>query len=180
MNKNELFESISQYFTQNDLIVEKDKQFESPEFTADLFAVKLGTRMAKGRNDYYFIQDADKQECSSIEKKEEIHQAARTWANNQYAMPKFLRLKIPNIASIFVSEKGFDEETIIWAKKNRRTMIGGEYHCVYVMDLSTNTLSGPGVSSFRFGASRQKITFKRIDPQNRILRFLSAFWTSLK
>jgi len=66
------------------------------------FSVPLYARRKKGSQDFLFIYNADVLP-SNLEALKTIHEQGRKYANSFFKIPKALRIKIPNILSIFVS-----------------------------------------------------------------------------
>lgn len=144
------------------------------DFTVADFSVQYyGFRKTSftGR-DYVFIHLVQGSEMESGQT-EAIHEAERAWVNSLYRWPRSLRLKVPNIISVFISESPFDEETISLSKKNARPWQGGEIHTVHFIELNGKFYFGPDTNTVKVRGSGQ-FTFKNIDPQNRALHFVKG------
>ena len=132
--------------------------------------VPLYARRKKGSQEFLFIYNADALP-SNVEALKTIHEQGRKYANSFFKLPKAFRLKIPNILSIFVKSGGLTEEMKQWAQESTRTVVGGEYHSVFFIDVENPSVYGQGISKafVRTGAAglTLELEFKEIDPQNR-------------
>ncbi len=152
--------------TDKPFVVEQNKQFDMSK--ADLYAFRKAGMMGR---DYVFIHDFSEQQIIDISMVFSLHEAARSYVNSFYKMPKILRFKVPNIVSFFMSSKGFSTEIILYANKNSKTVAGGEVHSVYLIDMESEKIYGQGKSSVNVDGI--KFEFKNIDPQNRSFRLAS-------
>lgn len=96
----------------------------------------------------------------------EIHESNRKYANSFSKMPKSLRLNVPNIITIFIKEGSFSEALISWSQEQTRTITGGEFHSVFLLNCKDMTFYAQGKSKIHV-PRMSDIEFKRIDPQNR-------------
>lgn len=160
-------------------ILTDNKQFGS--FYADLYAFRKGRNFVFPQRDYFFFHDADKRNLNA-ELAERIHNAAREFVNSSYKMPKAMRFTVPNITSVFISEKGLEQSLIELASKWTRTIVGGEIHQVIAIDLKSRTYYSQGAHTVRAmveGVS-VKMKFAKIDPQNRSQNLIKSLMESLR
>ncbi len=143
--------------------------------TADLYIFRKGKNFVFPQRDYFFIYDTGN-ETISKKSVEEKHEAARNFINSMYKMPKALRFSVPNICSIFIGFNGFSEEVINLAEYNTRSVIGGEIHTIYLIDIKNKVFFGQGINRVPFVVdgvtTGLKLEFKKIDPQNRAFYFV--------
>lgn len=134
-----------------------------------------------GGHDYLFIHDFDEypQQLSDMKR---MHEEARKYVNAFYKVPKALRLKVPNIVTLFVSSKGFDEEMQKWVEQPTRSAIGGEIHSICLIDINLMCSYGQDISRTRVtsGTVRLNVEFKEIDPQNRTFYLLNEMMKQLQ
>jgi len=134
--------------------------------------VPLYARRKKGSQEFLFIYDADTLP-NDIKTLKNIHEEGRKYANSFFKIPKAFRLKIPNILSIFIKNGGLTEEMKHWAEAPTRTMIGGEFHSVFFIDVDNPSVYGQGISKILVNPRIPglplgfNLEFKKIDPQNR-------------
>jgi hypothetical protein len=149
------------------------KSFSKNDLAVDLYAKREGKSLLfLTYRDYFFVHDYDAI-GGGPEKMLSLHEKAREVVNAEYKMPKALRMTVPNIATILVSENGFSEDMIEAVKKNTRSFVGGEYHAMYLIDLKNKQFYSqgihlmyiPGEAKLVFGHRKE---FKKIDPQNRM------------
>ncbi len=148
---------------------------EDPEFdvvrnhTVENITVPLYARRKKGSQEFLFIYNADVLP-RNVEALKTIHEQGRRYANSFFKLPKALRVKIPNILSIFIKSGWLTEEMKLWAQEPTRTMVGGEYHSVFFIDVENPAVYGQGISK-AFVETGTGVTlefeFRKIDPQNR-------------
>ncbi|MGB7342534.1 MAG: hypothetical protein WBC91_26785 [Phototrophicaceae bacterium] len=151
----------------------------TPEFTTDAFAIKKGRSMGVlPYTDFFFLHDFDtrKNAPSTLQG---LHQKARQYANGQYVTPKILRLAVPNIATIAFSSDGFSEEMVHQVEKPTRSLMGGEIHGMYLIDLANFAVYSQGISlTYIVGEARliwgSQKEFKTINPQNRAYYSIKA------
>lgn len=137
------------------------KKFAFGSFKADLFAYRRFNMMGR---DYFFVHTGDSQSLNeSI--CAQLHADARNYVNGLYKMPRAFRFVVPNIVSVFFSENGFDDATLLLTLKQKRPWQGGEVHDVFFIDLASKTFIGPDNHSVRVNGGNY--SFKKVDPTNR-------------
>jgi len=148
-------------------IIEDNKSFEDQTCT-----IYANRKAGMAGQDFLFVFEMDKtgNDKSVLQK---IHESARKYANSFYKMPKWLRFSCPNIISIFVSAQKLSDELTTWAEAHTRTMSGGEFHSIFMVDLAEKAIYGQGKSVAHVHGIpfTRSLEFKNIDPQNR------AFYT---
>lgn len=156
-----------------------NKQFVG--FYADLYAFRKGRNFVFPQRDYFFFHDIDKRNINT-DIAEKLHGAAREYVNGEYKMPKAMRLTVPNITSVFVSETTVDSRLIELASKWTRSAIGGEIHQIIAVDLKSRTYYSQGEHTVRASVEgvAVKMKFSKIDPQNRAQNLLKSFLETTK
>lgn len=163
---------IAQYLGRNGFAVERNAVLAGGSLKADAYGLKQGRTMGiLPYGDYFFIHDFDRL-TNTMETLTSLHENARKFVNAQYRTPKMLRLSVPNIATIAVATQGFSESMQAEVQKRTRSVVGGEIHAMYLIDLKEKVVYSQGISiTYIVGEARlvfgtQK-EFKTIDPQNR-------------
>lgn len=163
---------LATYLQSKGIYVNDDESFPGFDLCADLYVKREGkSMMVLKYRDYFFVHDVAS--VGSVEKLTELHEKARKVVNKEYKVPKALRMTVPNIATIVVSETGFSPEMIDTVQKNTRSIVGGEYHAMYLIDLKEKQMYSqgihlqyvPGEARLIWGSRKE---FKKIDPQNRM------------
>lgn len=153
--------------------IEENKNFNG--IKTDLFIFRKGKNFVFPQRDYFFIYNIGSEEISKNAVSEK-HEAARNFVNAIYKMPKALRFSVPNICSVFIGSNGFSEDVINLAEYNTRSVIGGEIHTIYLIDLMNKVFYGQGINRVPFVVdgvrTGLKLEFKKIDPQNRAFYFV--------
>lgn len=136
--------------------------------SADIYAFRKGRNFVFPQRDYLFFHDIEKRNID-VRSAESLHEAARTFVNSEYKLPKAMRLTVPNITSVFYADKVTDSELIKLANEWTRSIIGGEIHQVIVIDTASKTFYSQGAHTVRAVVEgiAVKMTFDKIDPQNR-------------
>lgn len=145
-----------------------EKNYKKEGFKADLYGFRRYSFMG---HDYIFIHIVNGSQLE-FEMASEIHEAERSYVNSLYNWPRTLRLKVPNIITVFVSEFSFPEETVMLASQNGRPWQGGEIHTSHFIDMHGQLYYGPGQNTVHVKGGRY--TFKETDPQNRSLNLIKG------
>lgn len=148
--------------------------------SADIYAFRKGRNFVFPQRDYLFFHDIEKRNLN-VRSAEKLHEAARTFVNSEYKLPKAMRLTVPNITSVFFADKVKDNELIRLASNWTRSVIGGEIHQIIVIDVSSKTFYSQGVHTVRAVVEgvAVKMTFDKIDPQNRAQNLIERLTMSL-
>lgn len=126
--------------------------------------------------DHFFIHDLTTLNTGTTFK--DLHDRAREQINAQQKTPKALRWKVPCIVSIGLSDRGFDPGTLSSVMTYpRRTWVGGEINCLYLIDLHAGSLTSQGQSTVYVGMLPYR--FAKIDPINRSLLLVRNLTASL-
>ncbi len=154
---------------------EFEKNFPDYDFSSQLFAFKKGKSMKIfPYGDYIFCNFQDFSALKA-EEMNSLHQKARKYVNSLYKMPKAFRFAVPNVASVFISSNGFDEDAKQLAMKPTRTMVGGEFNAIYIFDLKNLDFISQGISrTYIPNTPHVTIEFKTVDPQNRMFYLIHA------
>lgn len=165
-------DQINQVLSSEGFSIEAHKNFKKDNLQVDLYGYREGKNaLVFSYKDFFFIHDFDEGE-NSMDRLEIAHEKARSVGNSHYKMPKALRFSAPNIATIAVSENGFSNEMIEKVQKNTRSIVGGEIHGMYLIDIKNKQMFSQGVNLMLVPGEAKlvlghKKEFKKIDPQNR-------------
>jgi hypothetical protein len=92
--------------------------------------------------DHFLFLDWENSLFSRKDNMVEAYQVFNRRVNEKFGVPNLFRITIPNMALIAVSESGFDEETLDYA---RRTYLvpwkGGEVGQFFLVDLAQKTIT---------------------------------------
>jgi hypothetical protein len=148
--------------------------------SADIYAFRKGRNFVFPQRDYLFFHDIEKRNLD-VHSAEKLHEAARAFVNSEYKLPKAMRLTVPNITSVFFANKVTDNDLVRLASNWTRSVIGGEIHQIIVIDVSTKTFYSQGVHTVRAVVEgvAVKMTFDKIDPQNRAQNLIERLTMSL-
>jgi hypothetical protein len=163
---------LSAFLRENGYAVEQQPQ----PVPARLFAVKRGHSLGifLPYTDYLFVHEFDETETRDVTRLRALHEQARDYAGSQMRVPKALRYRVPNAVTMAVSETGFSEEMLAYAKESKLKLgVGGERHSVYLLDLAGRRLVSQGLEATpgRYGAT----TDTSVNPTNRVFRMLAGF-----
>jgi len=147
---------------------------------ARLFATKRGHSLGifLPYTDFVFVHDLDEAEARDLPRLRALHEQAREYASSRMRVPRALRYRVPNIITIAMSESGFGDDVIAYAKAPAEVSpLGGERHAVYLLDIAAKRLVGSGlmVTHGRYGAQ----TTTSVNPTNRVFRMLEEFERTL-
>ncbi len=147
---------------------------------ADLYAFRKGRNFVFPQRDYFFFHDIEKRKITA-ELAEKLHNGARAFVNSDYKLPKAMRLTVPNITSVFYSDKSVDNELVQLGSKWTRSMIGGEIHQIIFVDLRSKTIYSQGTHTVKAAVQGVivNIKFNKIDPQNRSIYLIEKLIQSL-
>ncbi len=142
--------------------------FNSGALFADIYAFRKGRNFVFPQRDFFFFHDADARKIDALSAAK-LHDAARNFADAMFSMPRALRFTVPNIASVFYSENGIPQGIKELAEKNTRSIIGGEIHQIFALDIKERKFYSQGTHTVRTygGPMPMKMKFNKIDPQNR-------------
>ncbi len=148
---------------------------EFPEFGlyADFFALKTGKSLGPffPYEDYFFFHVMQRGAKNDREELTRIHEAARAYVNSRYKVPKMMRLKVPNIITIAVSETSFPIDAVKYSKEDTTVITGGEKHSVYLVDLLQKGIVSQGIEiTYSEGFP---FVFNNVNPTNRAFHTVS-------
>ncbi|MCP4134281.1 MAG: hypothetical protein GY754_25125 [bacterium] len=157
---------IESFLREKNIPFEKVKTL-SPSCTADIFAKKTGRSLGFlfPYEDYYFFHDLSGRDINTKESLISLHEAAREYADSFYRLPKALRYKVPNILTVAVSDRSFSIDMVQYAKESTHSVIGGEKHSLYLVDLINKHIVSQGLEVTYSGGTQ--ITFNQVNPTNR-------------
>lgn len=161
-----MIDKIKSFLNTNEFTVTEN--FSAGVLSADIYAFRKGRNFVFPQRDYLFFHDIEKRNLD-VRSAEKLHEAARAFVNSEYKLPKAMRLTVPNITSVFFADKVKDGNLIQLASNWTRSAIGGEIHQVIVLDVSSKTFYSQGAHTVRAVVQgvEVKLTFDKIDPQNR-------------
>lgn len=173
-------EKIVKFLTEADPGFQIKQDFILGRESADIYAFRKGRNFVFPQRDYFFFHDVEKRNLG-VRSAEKLHDAARTFVNCEYKLPKAMRFTVPNITSVFFANKVTDNELIRLASNWTRSIIGGEIHQIIVIDVSSKTFYSQGAHTVRAVVEgvAVKMTFDKIDPQNRAQYIIKNLLESL-
>lgn len=143
-----------------------ENEYSKTHFKCDLYGYKKGRNFILPYQDHMFVHDLDALNSDDrLLTIDSLHNGARKQIDQLFKVPKFLRTRVPNIFSVFISQKHYSDDEIKLAGKSTRTMSGGEFHSIYLIDLASSYLHCQGRSYVQVEGIRHH--FKKVDPQNR-------------
>lgn len=105
---------------------------------------------------------------------QQLHDAGCAYAEAQFRLPRMMRYRIPNTATIGVSGSGFSEEMIEYAQRPwaGQTYVGGEKNSAYLFDVMQRRLysQGPEATPGKHGS--QSVVSS--NPNNRTFELMMA------
>jgi len=137
--------------------------------------------MRKGSNfiflkyiDFYFVHLCDKP--LTLDFIEENHKDSKKLANTFFSTPKALRLSVPNINTVFVSNSLVIDSIKEYVKIAKHSFIGGEQESIFIIDQFSKQLHSSGIDKTQVSGEARLIwgkskEFKTINGRNR------AFYT---
>ncbi len=163
----EIFKKIKEILKASDkidLVVENE--YPETHFKCDLYAYKKGWNLFLPYQDHLFFHNIDNsQKNNRLDLIFKLHNQARQQIDLLFKVPKIFRTRVPNITSVFVSQKPFSAEEIKLSQKQTRTFSGGEFHSIFLIDLQSKTIHCQGKSFTQIKGIKHH--FKQTDPQNR-------------
>lgn len=151
----------------------RDAEFPEFGFTADFFALKTGKSLGPffPYEDYFFFHVMQRADKNDREELARIHEAARAYVNSKYKVPRVLRLKVPNIITIAVSETSFPIDAVKYAKEDTTVITGGEKHSIYLVDLLKKGIVSQGIEITH--SDGIPFVFNNVNPTNRAFHAVS-------
>lgn len=154
-------------------LVERGYQIEASTLGSSLLATKRVRSLGPffPVTDYIFIHHVTPQ--WPPERFEQLHQLARIETDKRFRLPRIMRYHIPNTVSVGVSDTGFTDETIAYARssKLRLPLVGGEKDSTYLFDVAAGELISQGIETTPgpHGARVQS----GVNPTNRMLELMT-------
>lgn len=97
-----------------------------------------------------------------------LHEQARAYAESQFRLPRPMRYKIPVTMTFGVSDTGFDEASIAFARESklRSQWDGGEKNSVFLFDMPGRRFISAGLETTygRYGSTSES----PVNPTNRV------------
>lgn len=141
--RDEFITQIAQEFRSAGYIIENDPRI--PGVQALLYcrtARRFQLGFAKVENHFLFV-DWDNAVFGRLDQLKETAKTFSKWVNLGFKLPHAWRLSIPNLAVIAVTEYGFPEEALTFARTTSLTpAIGGETGVVILVDLPERKVTG--------------------------------------
>lgn len=147
-------------------------------------AVRLVTQRAYGLGPFFPCTDAvflhDGSSWNGTTSFEALHERARSHMESFFPWPRPWRYHIPNTVSVAVSETGFSEETVGFARKSklRHQIFGGEKNSTYLFDIAGKRMisqgpeATPGLHGTRWVSPG--------NPTNRIFDLMTGLFRTLR
>ena len=128
--------------------------------------------------DYYFVYGFE--QTPPLEELKKIHQGSKKQANLDFSMPKALRLKVPNINTVLITESAVSTEIASYVSKTQKTVMGGEQDSIFIYDKKNKSLFTSGIDMTTISGEAQllwgnKKEFKQINGRNRSYYFMKQF-----
>ena len=127
--------------------------------------------------DFYFVKYVDSVSTDSIE---DFHIQSIFTANKSFKMPKFLRLSIPNINSVIITNSSLSEEVVNYVSRKRINTLGGQQETVFIISISDQKIFCPGKEITKpkgeaklFLGSQKE--FKTLNGNNRAFYLMEKF-----
>ncbi len=164
-----LIAKITNLLQEQGYLVEADKKLDGCSFVANLLAIKAGYNLPRLKwlpyVDYLFFHFIEK---SDLDLKQ-IHDAERAYVNSLFKTPRVLRLKMPNIVSIFISLQSFsiEQESYAQTKTLYDDYRGGEKHSVHLIDMQNKKIVNQGLEKVAV-VGGGAYSFGKADPSNRV------------
>jgi len=172
MSKEEFWNKSIQFCKNNELELCKEVNFQFPFVKKyEYYRKNVRTGGVFNGEDHFLFIDVPSSINLKKEDTEEIHEKFRTHINSKIKTPRFLRLKVPNILTVFVAEKMPDQPTIDYILKIKRPWQGGEVHNVVWISTNDLTLISHGNRIYTINGLFT-LKLKNLDPSNRSLNHL--------
>ncbi len=119
--------------------------------------------------DHIFLHELNADSAKNKDIIIQVHDKERDFVNAQIKTPKTLRLKIPNIISVFFTKSPFNPDIVEYIKSNTTIIKGGEAHSVFLIDIPNRSVISQGTKeTYVMGtAGLMHLKFKQTDPFNR-------------
>jgi len=129
------------------------------------FTRKQRSGVFKG-SDHYFLFVVDDAQFADKTYVEKLHESVRKFVNSRIKTPRALRFSVPNVVSVFFSNKAPDEATVQYIHSIRRPWQGGEVHNAVYIDTASQNVYIHGTTVYNVqGLFDMKL--KKVDPSNR-------------
>ncbi|SEH05300.1 Uncharacterised protein [Candidatus Venteria ishoeyi] len=159
-----------------DLVIENE--YPKTHFKCELYAYKKGWNLFLPYQDHLFFHNIDtSQENNRLEFISKLHNKARQEIDLLFKVPKIFIISVANISSIFISQKPFSAEEIKLSQENTRTLTGGEFHSIFLIDLQSKTIHCQGKSFTQIEGIKHH--FKKVDPQNRSYYLITKIFENI-
>ncbi|WP_282041655.1 hypothetical protein [Winogradskyella flava] len=131
--------------------------------------------------DYYFVRH---DENLSAEKIKDCHETSKIIANKDFKLPKSLRLTVPNINTVFITESNITEEVASFVKKRSFDFIGGQQDSIFLIDRLSSKMYCAGREYSHISGEAKLIwgnskDFKKINGHNRSYQLMTNLFNSL-
>jgi hypothetical protein len=174
MTSAEFIDHSESWCREKEMECRRGQEFPEFGFSADFFALKTGKSLGPffPYEDYFFFHVMPRGRENGREELTRLHEAARGYVNSKYKVPKMLRLKVPNIITIAVSETSFPIDAVKYAKEDTTVITGGEKHSVYLVDLLKKGIVSQGIEITH--SDGIPFVFNTVNPTNRAFHTVSA------
>lgn len=160
MNAETFIKSLGNYFIHKNMTCEYDENLNGDK------RIKLFVRYSVGqifRKNYYICVC----DCSLNADDDTViamHESVRKIINSYYKTPKWLRINVPVIVSMFVVDRDVSKRLIDYNKKISISFLGGECNYIYFFNISNMAINDPNDIKDRILSER----FNLLSQQNLI------------
>jgi hypothetical protein len=171
MNPTQFIEKSKEFFSKNGFEIVQEGDFSFQKMSSYSYMHKNVKAGPFRGNDHYFLFIPDEQQTITKQDIDQVHQTVRKYVNSKIKTPRAFRFRVPNIISVFISNKTPDDETVDYIQTMRPPWQGGEIHNVVYIDTQTNLIYSHGKEVYRV-SNLYKIELKKISPSNRSFYFI--------
>ncbi|MFP2997497.1 hypothetical protein ABN763_16385 [Spongiivirga sp. MCCC 1A20706] len=137
----------------------------------------------KGRNalllkfvDFYFLKEVDFIDVQAIHS---FHERSIKTANQDFKLPRSLRLTIPNVNSVLITSNEPSKGVIEYVQKRNKSILGGQQDTVFLIDKEVARLYSPGLDITTIHGEAKVLwgdqkEFKKLNGHNRAYYFINA------
>jgi hypothetical protein len=169
MEQKEFWEKCTQFFKNNELELSQEDNFQLPKINhVEYYRKSVVTAGVFAGDDHYFLIDVSSENKLTKEDVEFIHESFRNNINSKIKTPRFLRLRVPNIVTVFISDAMPEEPIINYIHKIRRPWQGGEVHNVAWVSTNEMSIISHGKTFYNINGYFT-LTLGNVDPSNRSL-----------
>lgn len=130
--------------------------------------------------DYYFFKKLT-QKSLTLKEVETIHLKSIEIANKDFTLPKALRLHVPNINTVIITNTKPDNEILEYINHLNKSIVGGQQDSIFILDVENETLYTNDVEKTKIIGEAKLIwgdqkEFKKINGKNRAYYTMIDFY----